>query len=242
MSTYLCPKGHNSIESDYCSECGVRIQAHAETLLNNVPLPSTQSKGGQLTCPDCAALHEPDSGDFCEICGHNFVTGARGELPIAVNHPPVSEPITLEDGSQTRKQGTLEPPDSSTVPSLPNSPSSWEISITIDTIAHDPASPTPPDTFTPFSLRLEPRHYLIGRTSQARAIHPEISLDLDDAVSHRHALLSLNVDRTLTLRDIGSANGTRLNEAELKPMVDVPLKHDDEITLGHWTKIKVVGY
>jgi len=241
MSTYLCPKGHNSIESDYCSECGVRIQAQSEPPLNNAPLPSMQSKGGQLTCPDCAALHEPDSGDFCEICGHNFVTGARGELPIAVSHPPVSEPITLEDGLQTRKQGILES-GSSTVPSLPSPPSSWEITIAIDTIAHDPVSPQPPDTFIPFSLPLEPRNYLIGRTSQARAIHPEISLDLDDAVSHRHALLSLNADGTLTLRDIGSANGTKLNDVELKPMVDVPLKQDDEITLGHWTKIKFVGH
>ncbi len=241
MSTYLCPKGHHSIESDYCSECGVRIQAHTESLLSNVPLPSTQSKGGQLTCPDCSALHEPDSGDFCEICGHNFVTGARGELPIAVSHPPVLEPITQADEPQTQKQGTLES-GSSTVPSLPSPPLSWELTITIDPIAHDPASPPPPDTFAPFSLPLEPRQYLIGRTSQARAIHPEISLDLDDAVSHRHALLSLNADGTLTLRDIGSANGTRLNDIELKPMVDVPLKQNDEITLGHWTKIKVIGH
>ena len=41
----------------------------------------------------------------------------------------------------------------------------------------------------------------MGRTSQARAIHPEISLDFDDAVSSRHAILTLAADGSLVLRD-----------------------------------------
>jgi hypothetical protein len=182
--------------------------------LSNTALPSLLPKfSDEVTCPDCSAPHEPDSGDFCEICGYNFVTGAHGELPIAVSHPPVSPPSSL----------------------------TWEITITLDSVAHDPASPPSPGNFTPFSLRLEQRNNLIGRTSQARLIHPEISLDFDDAISHRHALLNLNPDGTLTLRDIGSSNGTKLNNVEVKPMVDALLKNGDEITLGHWTRIKVKG-
>jgi len=121
---------------------------------------------------------------------------------------------------------------------LSAAPSTWEIMITIDPVAHDPGSPLPSDQFTPFSLLLERSTNLIGRTSQVRAIYPEIPLDFDDAVSHRHALLNLNSDGTLTLRDIGSSNGTKLNDVELKSMVDTPLKDKDEITLGHWTRIK----
>ena len=211
MSTYLCPKGHNSTEPDYCSECGARIQGSSDPSFSPTQPPSSQPKSG-LTCPDCATLHEPNSGDFCEICGYNFVSGAHGEVPIAISHPPVSDPIKLE-----------------------------EITVEIAAVDLDPASPPPPDHFTPISLRLVQGNNLIGRTSQARAIYPEIPLDFDDAVSHRHALLNLNPDGTLTIRDIGSSNGTKLNNVELKPMVDVLLKSEDEITLGHWIKIKVAS-
>ncbi|MBC7822676.1 MAG: FHA domain-containing protein, partial [Candidatus Parcubacteria bacterium] len=51
------------------------------------------------------------------------------------------------------------------------------------------------------------------------------------------ALLDRQLDDTLSLRDIGSSNGTQLNGVELKPMVDMPLNNGDEITIGHWTKI-----
>ena len=241
MSTYLCPKGHNSTEPDYCSECGARIQGSSDPSFSPTQPPSSQPKSG-LTCPDCATLHEPNSGDFCEICGYNFVSGAHGEVPIAISHPPVSDPIKLEEGESHQKQETIDPVSSPLSPVLTSlDPLTWEITVEIAAVDLDPASPPPPDHFTPISLRLVQGNNLIGRTSQARAIHPEIPLDFDDAVSHRHALLSLNPDGTLTLRDIGSSNGTKLNNVELKPMVDVLLKSEDEITLGHWIKIKVAS-
>jgi len=94
MSTYLCPKGHNSTESDYCSECGTRIQASSLQSLSPMALSRSAPKvSQQITCPDCTAPHQPDSGNFCEICGYNFVTGAHGEIPIALNPPPVLDPI-----------------------------------------------------------------------------------------------------------------------------------------------------
>jgi pSer/pThr/pTyr-binding forkhead associated (FHA) protein len=81
---------------------------------------------------------------------------------------------------------------------------------------------------------------LIGRTSQKRAILPEISLDFDDAVSHRHAILEMRADRSLILRDIGSANGTSLNGHEIPLTRDIPLQNGDIVTLGHWTKITIL--
>jgi len=231
MSTYLCPKGHNSTESDYCSECGTRIQVSSEQLLISPELPN---KGAnfttQLTCPDCSAPHELNSGDFCEICGYNFVSGLHGEMPVVA---VVSDAIKPEE-RQSKTEEIISIPAQSSL--------NWEITIAIDPTLREPESPPPPDNFTPLSLRLEKSNNLIGRTSQARAIFPEISLDFDDAISHRHALLSLNPDGNLILRDIGSSNGTKLNNVELKPMIDTPLKNGDEITLGHWTKIKVIGY
>jgi type III secretory pathway component EscT len=42
--------------------------------------------------------------------------------------------------------------------------------------------------------------------SDRRVIYPEIPLDFDDTVSHRHALLIRQSDGTFVLRDIGSSN------------------------------------
>ncbi len=216
MSTYLCPKGHESSESDYCSECGAKI---GNPSASSVSAPLVLENAAQC-CPDCSAPHELHSGNFCEICGYNFVTKAHGELPII--QPIASEVVTPLETTTTKQESATH---------------EWEAVVTIDPSLRQPDSPEPPADATPITIRLNQSTHLIGRTSQARAVYPEIALDLDDAVSHRHALLDRHSDGTLTLRDIGSSNGTQLNGVELKPMVDMPLRSDDAITIGHWTKI-----
>lgn len=91
----------------------------------------------------------------------------------------------------------------------------------------------------PLAIALDKPINLIGRRSEKRAILPEVSLDLDDAVSHRHALLTRGDDGSLILRDIGSSNGTRLNGADVHPLTDMPMHDGDQITLGRWTRITV---
>lgn len=218
MSTHQCPKGHKSTESDFCSECGAKILGvPKQTLVKNAI--------NLETCPDCSAPHEPHSGDYCEICGYNFVTKAHGELAIAKT-ATAEEKITQRQSAVTSS------------PSTPQSPIiSWQVVVTIDPSLRHPESPEPPIDQVPITFPLEKATNLIGRNSQVRAIHPEIALDFDDAVSHRHALLNRQADGTFTLRDIGSSNGTQLKGVELKPMVDVPLEDGDEFTLGHWTRI-----
>ncbi len=218
--TYLCPKGHNSTEADFCSECGAKINGVS-------PIPDRVGNGlaagKQQICPDCATPHHDSEGPFCEICGYNFVRGLSGELPIAPT--PVLTPVATPA------------PDTATVlpPSLP---AQWELQITIDPSLRLAESPEPPDV-PPQTIVLDKPTTLMGRTSQARAIYPDIALDLDDAVSHRHAIFSLQPDGSLTVRDIGSSNGTILNGVELKPMTDISLKPGDSIVLGHWTRIAI---
>jgi FHA domain len=115
----------------------------------------------------------------------------------------------------------------------------WQITISIDGQPPTASTPVPPSRPTQV-VNLAVGSYLIGRTSQKRAILPEISLDFDDAVSHRHAVLEIRADRSLIVRDIGSANGTSLNGHEIPLTRDIPLQDGDTITLGHWTKITVV--
>jgi FHA domain len=220
MSTYLCPKGHESTESDYCSECGAKIGTVGVSVASP-PMPTDFPAPAQ-PCPDCGAPHEV--GNFCEICGYNFVTGAHGEIPIA----PILATAPLPE-TVTAKQEEVQP-----------QPLNWEVKVEIDPTLRHPDSPEPPD-LPPITIHLDKSTHLIGRTSQVRAIYPEIAIEFDDAVSHRHALLDRQPDGTFSLRDIGSSNGTRINGVELKPMVDIKLKNGDEIAIGHWTKITIIS-
>ena len=192
MSAPICPKGHESTEADFCSECGLKLEDK---------LPAA----GPENCPDCESPRE--GAEFCEVCGYNYTTGAHGELPAAKPAPP-------------------------RVPA-------WKVLITVDGAGRHEDSPEPPAGFAALELELEPGSSLIGRTSAKRAVHPEIALEHDDAVSHRHALLDLHSDGTLWLRDIGSSNGTLRNGREVTPLEDIQLQDGDILTLGHWTRIQV---
>lgn len=228
MSVYQCPKGHESIESDYCSECGAKINGGAAVEAKSPPV---RVATATIDCPDCATPHEEDSGNFCEICGYNFVTGASGEIPI----PKASGIASSVLDAGTIDAGATPAPPTSTSPTATGTP---ELFITVDRTLRCEGSPELP-VFTPLTFPLEKPSTLIGRTSDVRAIYPDLALDLDDAISHRHAVIHRQPDGALILRDIGSTNGTFLNGVELAPMTDIRLKDGDEITLGHWTKLVV---
>lgn len=81
----------------------------------------------------------------------------------------------------------------------------------------------------------------IGRASSSRGLNPEIDLTgppLDPAVSHLHAQLLRHAEGWVVV-DLGSANGTRLNDAEepLEAETEIPVKVGDRIHLGVWTTI-----
>jgi hypothetical protein len=230
MSTYKCPKGHDSTESDFCSDCGSKILGVTEQALDTNTIPSTARQSiGVETCPACSAPHEADSGIFCEICGYNFVTGVHGEVPIAKEAEEQGRGGAEEQGSRGAGGEII---SSSPV-------AEWELIVTVDPSLRESESPEAPTNQATLTFRLEKDSNLIGRSSEIRGIHPEVPLDFDDAVSRRHALLNRQPDGSFTLRDIDSANGTKLNGVELKPMVDAPLQDKDEFTLGHWTRIIV---
>ncbi len=231
---YACPKGHNSTEADFCSECGVKIMGLGVTELvpNPTNPPVITSSAPTQPCPVCTTPHEADTGNFCEICGYNFLTGNDGGAAVAVVIPSVNLPEVAA------VQPANPPQNLSITPNNP--PGRWQVIISIDPSLASPDSPTAP-TQAPTTLDLTNPTNLIGRTSQARGIHPEIPLDVDDAVSSRHAILTLNSDGALILRDIGSSNGTMVNGKEIAIMADINIRSGDEITLGHWTRIKLIN-
>lgn len=76
---------------------------------------------------------------------------------------------------------------------------------------------------------------LLGRADSERDINPEIDLSPYNAgalgVSRRHAVIVVK-DTHLWLKDMGSTNGTRLNESVLEPLKEYRLHHGDELMLG----------
>jgi hypothetical protein len=228
METLLCPKGHTSAEEDYCSECGAKMAEQLPPATGTAALPGNMP--GEI-CPECGAPHEQHDAVFCDVCGYNFVTGAHG-----------GEVVPAAPGAAILLPAPAEPaPGLEPLPAVaPATPlATWTLLVTVDPTLRDPQSPEAPSGIGPFTFALSTPSSLIGRRSEARAIFPEIPLSYDDAVSHRHALLQLDPAGTLTLRDIGATNGTRLNGKDVTPMVDVPLNDGDQITLGHWSRITV---
>ena len=247
MAVYTCPKGHSSTENDYCSECGAKIDGAASPAATKPPPAGSPARAGIVTCPDCSVNHSASAGDYCEVCGYNFKTGAHGELalpqapvvaptptptppPTPTPAPPAPTPVTSTDAAAPPTTQPP-PPDAKIL--------GWEVSIAVDPSLKVDGSPDPPADVEPVLAALRPGSNLIGRTSPRRGIHPEVPLDLDDAVSHRHALLEVHGDGTLTLRDIGSSNGTSVNGKEIAQLTDVSINDGDAVTLGHWTRLLV---
>ena len=79
----------------------------------------------------------------------------------------------------------------------------------------------------------------IGRVSDGQAIMPDIDLTPYEAyeygVSRLHAVLKKNKD-IVTIKDLGSSNGTYVDRARLKPEQEYPLSHGNIISLG---KLKI---
>jgi hypothetical protein len=89
----------------------------------------------------------------------------------------------------------------------------------------------------PLSGRSE---FTLGRISEGQSIVPDVDLTHFDAyrqgVSRLHATLKISPEGYITLTDLGSSNGTRVNGAKVPPHTPHPIRHGDIIALG---KLKV---
>ncbi|MEM9566603.1 MAG: FHA domain-containing protein [Actinomycetota bacterium] len=195
------------------------------------------------TCPKCGTLCGPDDV-FCENCGYDFITGS---LPA--------------DGPTTEAEA---PSGGDEQISLPAAPSVLDadggdgadllrlrLSINVDRAYFDEVvsdgeidfpDPVPPET----ELELVGSELHIGRTSESRAIHPDIDVaDLtgDQAVSSRHAVFRVAEDGRCTIVDVGSTNGTFLDAIDSEAIeqgVPVEVKPGTPIYLGAWTRLTIL--
>jgi hypothetical protein len=195
------------------------------------------------------------------------IAAVTSPAPAAVASPPISAsaPVTpavesVADPAATviapAPAASIPMPDAVTAPPTSNAdaPASVAPATAPDTagmlkwealLVVDPSLYTDPDPDIPLPANEPERTFpldfaenLIGRRSDRKDIHPEIVVN-DPGISHRHAKLLRQPDGSFILLDVGSTNGTRLNDVEVKPGVRTPLRDGDQITLGCWTRITI---
>src|SRR5690349_11498416 len=108
-----CPKGHQSVATDYCDECGSPIGGTAAAPAGVAPETGGVAQSGTPAeaCPSCGA---PRTGRFCEVCGHDFVLGdAAPEAAAAPEAPPDPEVETPPPPPEATggPDGVAVPPD-----------------------------------------------------------------------------------------------------------------------------------
>lgn len=212
MTTYACPKGHQSSTDDFCDECGAKIGGTVA-----IPRPVSEtpaaSAGAGPPCPNCGAPRAGGSR-FCEDCGYDHSTGKV---------PTLAPPPSAEAAAPATAQWTATvAPDRAYY----EENAIEGVDFPVGAPAREVALPAP--------------QVRIGRRSASKGTNPEIDLaDTDPGVSHSHALLTLSVDGVWLLCDLGSTNGTYLN-AEQQPLTagqTRQLKDGDQVHVGAWTTI-----
>ncbi|MEU7552022.1 FHA domain-containing protein [Streptomyces sp. NPDC044571] len=93
-------------------------------------------------------------------------------------------------------------------------------------------------------LPLSGSQITIGRRRASTGESPDIDLSVppeDPGVSHQHAVLVQQPDRSWAVVDQNSTNGTTINGGEepIQPYVPVPLSDGDRVHVGAWTTITI---
>lgn len=185
----------------------------------------------------CPNGHTSGSDDFCDRCG----------LPVG----PVADP-----GQSLRRPGSCPRCDAAWFPGdlfcegcghgLPDpAPGVWTAVVHADRAYHVVAgipNVAFPVEYPARIYRLTGAEVRIGRRGSGGSAALEIDLSgapQDTGISHRHAVLRRGSDGGWTVTDLGSRNGTTLNDdnVPLEPGRPTALTDRDRIHLGAWTTI-----
>jgi len=253
-TTYPCATcGSQSATSDYCDVCGAAIAAtgapapQADPGAPPTPAPPTPTPAGGAiqapapgaTCYFCGAPREANDV-FCEVCGLDFVSG---RMPAPANPTPSPMPPAASAGGAAPAGAGA---SGTTV--MSSVPAEWTAVVGADRAFFDSnvtaGVVTFPDAISPRDVALTGDEVTIGRRSESKGYFPDIDLasPVDDpAVSRRHAILQRQADGSYAVLDVGSTNGTWLNDED-DPLAHGVLRalHDgDRLLLGAFTCITI---
>jgi FHA domain/Double zinc ribbon len=209
--TVTCPEGHESQTADYCDQCGTPIQVPPAVEPASSDPEEPEELGDEDTSP--AARRDP-----CPRCG--APRSGDDRFCEACGHD--FESPQPEEAAAT-----------------------WELVAHADRDQFERFGPSAISFPADFAERRFPvagQRLRIGRSRGSEAAKPEIDLagtPEDPGISRWHATLERQEDGTYVLRDLGSTNGTLLNDdpTPLEADVPVPLAVGDRIRIGAWTTI-----
>ena len=126
-------------------------------------------------------------------------------------------------------------------------PATWSVEISVDPSYHArlASGMVLPAGRMAAVLAFEVDEIRIGRRNEAHGLAPDVDLSGelgDPAVSHLHAAIRRDPASALfTIVDLGSTNGTTINDDEqpLEPHQPVALAPGDQIHVGAWTTIRL---
>jgi hypothetical protein len=241
-----CAKGHDSATADYCDVCGLpiagadRIAAGAPGVAGGAATPWASPPGAGPAAPTgpgavCPTCGTPQSGRFCERDGYDFVAASlsAGNSPAAPAPAPAAAPAPVAAAPDNGAGVTTQ----------------WIAVVGAERAYFNKvlAAGGPAITAMTFPLFYPERRFplrgpqiLVGRRSRSRGVYPEIDLTgppEDPGVSHTHALLIAQPEGGWAVVDLGSANGTYVNDptGPIAVNVAVPVTAGDRIYLGAWT-------
>jgi hypothetical protein len=213
MISTVCPNGHASEANDYCDHCGARL--------------------GTLT-----------SGPNGERDDDSHVVDVG---PIADREPgpcPKCGVMQFEDDPFCENCGYRFGTEDVVVADEPKTPH-WEVEITADRDQFDRVAqadlafpvdqPSRVVTLSDPEIRIGRRSETVGAPQQVDcSIAPE-----DPGVSHLHAVLVRDDAGSYAIRDLGSMNGTTINDdpTPIAPDALVPLAEGDRVHVGAWTML-----
>jgi hypothetical protein len=202
-----------------------------------------------VTCP---SGHESQTADYCDRCGAPIGSPrVTAVLPVvdeldtspSVRREPCPTCGAVRSGDDRYCEGCGHDFESPAPAAA-----TWEAIVTADRGQFDrlaTAGVSFPDGYRDQSFPLREGENRIGRShGRPGETAPEIDLGaapLDPGISRLHAVLERRADGECVLRDLGSTNGTSINDdpALIAPNSDVPVVDGDRIRVGAWTTITV---
>jgi len=221
--TFKCPAGHESVDADFCSECGNQLTAPPAPLTSSgtaIPasmVPDASAASASEDCPKCSELRD-GSAQFCGVCGYDFVNKTGGEVPQAADPAPAAVAPSYA-------------PTAALAVAVSSSLSSARIDLEV--------------VVGSGSVRkhsLFDFESLIGRPNNKVAL--TLTIDGDEGISRKQMMITRTTG-SVTVRDLDSANGTAVERAGVKttcaPGEEKELAVGDKIIIGEHTVITVIS-
>jgi FHA domain len=198
----------------------------------------------------CPNGHSSETTDYCDQCGALIIA----EPPVEVDnldHEDTSPAVIREPCPRCHAPRSGDDRFCEACghdfDAPPGSNSEWELVATADHEQFERCASSGlafPADYVERRFTLEGTPIRIGRSRGADGVRPEIDLagsPEDPGISRLHAVLERSDDGSYILRDLGSTNGTLLNDdpQPVDSQVGVPLSEGDRIRIGAWTTITI---